>query len=172
MINNLSIIIPIFKEKRNIELLTNDIHKKLKKVKFEIIFVDDNSKDGSYQILKKLKKNNKAKFIKRKAKKKDLTQSCFQGIRKSKNKLINDPNPIPKSMDIKIFVVYDINNFFQPLQKVPYRNLLCLHRNPGRPNQPEHLPIWFQVVFRHQATLLPRHKLGRKLCIPISCILP
>ena len=123
MINNLSIIIPIFKEKRNIELLTNDIHKKLKKVKFEIIFVDDNSKDGSYQILKKLKKNNKAKFIIRKAKKKDLTQSCFDGIKKSKyeNILIMDgdlqhnPKYIYKMLKIlftkKMDIVVGARNF-------------------------------------------------------------
>ena len=84
----ISIIIPIYKEEKNIFKLTNKIRKSLKSVKYEIIFVDDNSKDGTKKILKKLKKKYKYfGFIIRK-KKKDLTQSCFDGIEKSKYNLV------------------------------------------------------------------------------------
>jgi len=84
----ISIIIPIYKEEKNIFKLTNKIRKSLKSVKYEIIFVDDNSKDGTKKILKKLKKEYKYfDFIIRK-KKKDLTQSCFDGIEKSKYNLV------------------------------------------------------------------------------------
>ena len=77
----LSIVIPIYKEKKNIELLTKDIFQKLKKVKFELIFVDDNSKDGSYQILKKLNKNKLVKFLIRKEKKKTLRNLVFKELK-------------------------------------------------------------------------------------------
>ena len=84
----ISIIIPIYKEEKNIFELTNKIRQSLKSVKYEIIFVDDNSKDGTKKILKKLKKKYKYfGFIIRK-KKKDLTQSCFDGIEKSKYNLV------------------------------------------------------------------------------------
>ena len=84
----ISIIIPIYIEEKNIFKLTNKIRKSLKSVKYEIIFVDDNSKDGTKKILKKLKKEYKYfDFIIRK-KKKDLTQSCFDGIEKSKYNFI------------------------------------------------------------------------------------
>jgi len=56
MKNNLSIIIPILNEKNNILPLTIQIVKNLKKFKFEIIFVDDSSSDGSIKILIDLKK--------------------------------------------------------------------------------------------------------------------
>ena len=84
MKNNLSIIIPILNEKNNILPLTIQIIKNLKKFKFEIIFVDDSSSDGSIKILIDLKK--KFKFFKPilRKKKRDLSQSCFDGINKSK----------------------------------------------------------------------------------------
>ena len=89
---NLSIIIPVLNESSNIEKLTSNIIKNIKKLKFEIIFVDDNSKDDSHKILKKL--NKKYIFFKPifRKKKRDLTQSCFEGIKKSKfqNILIMD----------------------------------------------------------------------------------
>jgi dolichol-phosphate mannosyltransferase len=105
---NLSIIIPVLNESSNIQKLTYKIKKQLSSINFEIIFVDDNSLDKSKFILKKLKK--KFKFFKPifRFKKRDLTQSCFDGIRKSKyeNILImdgdlqHDPKYIPKMINI------------------------------------------------------------------------
>ena len=89
---SLSVIIPILNEDKNLEILHKKIVLNLKKIDFEIIFVDDNSDDNTKSILKKLSKNNKkTKFIIRK-KKRDLTQSCFLGIENAKfnNILIMD----------------------------------------------------------------------------------
>ena len=84
MKNKLSIIIPIFNEKNNILILTKKIIFNLKKIKYEIIYVDDNSLDHSKKVLSELKRRYKFfKPILRK-KKRDLTQSCFEGIEKAK----------------------------------------------------------------------------------------
>ena len=110
---NLSIIVPIYKEKNNIAKLTSKIRKSLNFKNNEIIIVDDNSNDGTKKILINLKKKFKNfKFIIRK-KKKDLTQSCFDGIEKSKYSKIlimdgdlqHNPKYIPKLMKI-----YDSKN--------------------------------------------------------------
>ena len=104
----ISIFIPIYKEKKNIIELTNRIRKNLKSKIYEIIFVDDNSNDGTKKILQELKKKYKNfNFIVRK-KKRDLTQSCFDGIEKSKYELIlimdgdlqHNPKYIPKLLNI------------------------------------------------------------------------
>ena len=81
---NLSIVIPVLNESNNIKFLTNKIIENLKDIKYEIIFVDDSSTDSSYKILKLLQK--KYHFFNPIFRKKDrdLTQSCFEGIRKSK----------------------------------------------------------------------------------------
>ena len=106
MNNKVSIIIPALNEEKNIQLLTKKIFKNLKKIKFEIIFVDDNSNDQSKLVLFKL--SNKYKVFNPiiRKKKRDLTQSCFDGIKKSKyqNILImdadlqHDPKYIPRML--------------------------------------------------------------------------
>ena len=84
MDHKISIVIPALNEEKNIKPLTLRIIKVLKKNKFEIIFVDDNSTDQSKKVLLALSK--KYKFFKPILRKKnrDLTQSCFDGIKKSK----------------------------------------------------------------------------------------
>jgi dolichol-phosphate mannosyltransferase len=80
----ISIIIPIYKEFNNIEILSLKIIKYLKNNIYEVIFVDDSSNDGSEKLLKKIKKKHKNfSYIIRK-KNRDLTQSCFDGIKKAK----------------------------------------------------------------------------------------
>tara|TARA_B100000242_G_C43046522_1_gene488532 strand:+ start:1817 stop:2509 length:693 start_codon:yes stop_codon:yes gene_type:complete len=78
-----SIIIPILNESESILKLTYLLKKNLKKVVYEIIFVDDNSSDNTLNILKSIKSKN-INFIIRK-KEKDLSKSCVEGIKKSKN---------------------------------------------------------------------------------------
>ena len=130
MSNQLSVIIPVLNEKNNILPLTKKIKKNLKRFKFEIIFVDDSSTDGSIKLLIKLKKKlNFFRPILRK-KKKDLSQSCFDGINKSKfeNILIMDgdlqhnPKYIKKMMKL-------INN--NPLDVVVGARKLSAGRNKG-----------------------------------------
>jgi|TARA_Y100000310_G_scaffold98473_1_gene96304 dolichol-phosphate mannosyltransferase len=81
---DLSIIIPIFEESKNVEKLVNEITNNLQIDNYEILFVDDNSNDGTEEILNRLSKNNnKIKCIIRKEKTKDLSKSCILGFEKS-----------------------------------------------------------------------------------------
>ena len=115
MKGKLSLVIPILNEEKNIIPLTKKIIQNLKRIKYEIIFVDDSSIDDSHIKLKSLKK--KYKFFKPllRNKKKDLTQSCFDGIRRSKfqNILImdgdlqHDPKYIKKMF--KIYKKYNLD---------------------------------------------------------------
>ena len=105
-----SIIIPIYKEFHNIEKLYLKIRKYLKGNIYEVIFVDDSSNDGTEELLKKIKKRYKNfNFIIRK-KNRDLSQSCFDGIKKAKYDYIqimdgdlqHNPRYIPKLIDTLI----------------------------------------------------------------------
>ena len=106
MSNELSIIVPALNEEKNIEPLTLKIIEHIKKTKFEIIFVDDNSTDQSKKILLNLAKKYKFFNPILRKKKRDLTQSCFDGINKSKYKNIlildadmqHDPKYIPQML--------------------------------------------------------------------------
>ena len=85
----ISVVIPTLNEAKNIPTIIDE-SKKLKYT-YELIFVDDNSQDGTATIVKKLK-TNKVKFIKRIKKKKDLSKSIMLGVNNSKynNVLVMD----------------------------------------------------------------------------------
>ena len=110
MNKEISIVIPVLNEEKNIKLLTNKIKKVLKNFKFQIIFVDDSSEDNSKKVLKKLSAQHK--FFKPilRNKIRDLTRSCFDGIDKSKYKNIlimdGDMQHDPKYIK-KMFEIYD-----------------------------------------------------------------
>lgn len=103
--NNLSIIVPILKESQNLENLVLKISQNIPFENYEIIFVDDNSKDGTEEIYFEMKKKIKQlNLIIRKEKPKDLTKSCILGFKHSKfenilvmdGDLQHDPSFIPK----------------------------------------------------------------------------
>lgn len=104
-LDELSIIIPIYKEEKNVKKLYIKIKENLNLKKFEIIYVDDNSKDNTKNILKKItKKDKRIRFFVRKDRVKDLSKSCILGFKKAKYKnflvmdgdLQHDPKYIPK----------------------------------------------------------------------------
>lgn len=55
----LSIIIPCYNEEKNVELLYNEIKKNFKNINYEMIFVNDGSKDNTLKNLKKICKETK-----------------------------------------------------------------------------------------------------------------
>lgn len=130
----LSIIIPILNEKHNIEKLIKLIFRSLKGLVYEIIFVDDNSLDGTFDLIKKIK-NKKISFYVRK-KKPNLTQACLLGISKAKydyvvimdGDLQHHPKYILKFIDAikkkKIDIIVGIRDFSK-------RNHLSLIRYLG-----------------------------------------
>lgn len=109
MKSKISIVIPALNEEKNIKPLTKQIIKYLKNIKFEIIFVDDNSVDKSKSVLLTLSKKYKFFNPLLRKKNRDLTQSCFDGIEKSKysNILIMDAdlqhNPKYIPIMLKVF---------------------------------------------------------------------
>ena len=83
--SGLSIIIPVYQESKNLNKLIHLINKSLIIKKFEIIIIDDDSSDGSHEILKKLiKKFKNLKFFIKKNKPRDLSRSCVMGFNKAK----------------------------------------------------------------------------------------
>ena len=88
-INQLSIIIPIYNEGNNIIILSKKIQKNINIKKYEIIFVDDDSEDNTFENFLYLKKKNKnIRLILRRKNIKDLSQSCILGFKKAKYNFI------------------------------------------------------------------------------------
>ena len=106
-----SIVIPVYNEGRNLRILVPRIYKELKKLKFELIIVDDNSNDNTAKILKKFKKKNFRHIIRREER--DLSKSCVLGFKKTryKNIIVMDGDLQHKPSDIKKFLnIFNRNN--------------------------------------------------------------
>ena len=73
-----TIVIPVYNEAKNLGILIPKIYRELKNIKFELIIVDDDSNDGTSEVLKKFKMKN-FKYIIRK-KERDLSKSCIVGF--------------------------------------------------------------------------------------------
>ena len=87
MPGKLSIILPTLNEGENLKVLIPRIHKIIKKG-YEIIIVDDDSKDNTEKIIKNLKRKKfPIKFIQRK-REKGLSSAVIRGIKESKGKVI------------------------------------------------------------------------------------
>lgn len=82
----ISVVIPTYNEKKNISKLLDSLLKQ--KFISEIIFVDDNSTDGTILELKKLKKIKNVKVFFRNLDQRDLSKSVLKGVKISKNKII------------------------------------------------------------------------------------
>jgi len=114
---NLSIIIPIYKESRNIKKLAKDITNYIDIKNYEILFIDDNSNDGTEEILKNLCEDNRnIKYIIRKKRKIDLSKSCILGFENSlfdnilvmDGDLQHDPSNINKLIGVHVAENADI----------------------------------------------------------------
>ena len=74
----LSLIIPTFNEKENVELLIPQLVELLQDTSFEIIVVDDNSPDGTAKCVRKLaKKDMRIRVVERRGRK-GLASACIK----------------------------------------------------------------------------------------------
>ena len=113
----LTILVPVFEEKNNITKFINKILETLINIDFEILFVDDNSKDGSLEELDQIcSKYPFINYIIRKSKERDLTESVKLGILNITNNFIcvtdcdlqHDVKKIPIMYDIIIKKEFDL----------------------------------------------------------------
>ena len=96
-----SIVIPTYNEAKNLKILIPKVFKQLRKKKFELIIVDDNSNDETSKILEKYNKKKNFHHIIRKSKR-DLSKSCILGFAKAKfeNIIVMDGDLQHKPSDI------------------------------------------------------------------------
>jgi len=122
----ISIVIPILNENKNIKKLVLQIKKSIKTLIYEVIFVDDNSTDGSVATLKKVKQLNKEVHFIVNNGPRDLTQSCFKGISKSKNDVIiimdGDLQHDPKYIE-ELYYKFNNNNYDIVIASRNFRNI-------------------------------------------------
>ena len=106
---DVSLVIPVFNEEKNVIPLYHLIKENLKKLKlnYEIIFIDDGSKDKTFQELLEVKKNNKDLILIRLRKHFGKSAALDAGLKQSKGNIIitmdgdlqDDPSDIPRFLE-------------------------------------------------------------------------
>jgi dolichol-phosphate mannosyltransferase len=85
---DVSIIIPTLNEKENINELVKRINESLNNIKYEIIFVDDGSKDGTIEEIEKVIKEYKNIKLIERGYKKGLSSAFLDGLKYSNGKYV------------------------------------------------------------------------------------
>jgi dolichol-phosphate mannosyltransferase len=108
MKNNLSIIIPTLNERGNIETLVAAFEKTLGTIDWQVIFVDDNSSDGTAELVDAIGQNNpRVRCIKR-ATLRGLSSACIDGAIASEGRYVaimdadlqHDPQSLNEMLNI------------------------------------------------------------------------
>lgn len=103
----LSLVIPTYNEKENIESLIEKIIETLKRENFEIIIVDGNSHDGTIEIVEKLQKKYKFLKLVKEKKRAGIGSAYKKGFRIARGDIIatmdadfsHDPADIPRLIE-------------------------------------------------------------------------
>jgi len=105
----LSVVIPVYNEEENVGPINAELMEVLQGLSktFEVIYIDDGSKDKSYALLKELQKNNPSIRIIKFRKNSGQTAAFDAGIRAALGEVIvtmdadlqNDPHDIPKLLE-------------------------------------------------------------------------
>jgi len=100
-----SLIIPVYNEEENLDLLQAEIEKALEqKLSYEIVYVDDGSKDASYSILERIAQNRDNVKVIKLRRNYGQTAAMQAGIENSSGEILipldsdlqNDPSDIPE----------------------------------------------------------------------------
>ncbi len=77
---HVSVVVPTFNESRNVAELTRRLGEALLGFEWEVIFVDDNSPDGTYDVVKALAVENPRVRCIRRVNRRGLSGACIEGI--------------------------------------------------------------------------------------------
>jgi len=76
----LSVVVPTFNERDNVTTLFRRLEKTLAGIPFEAVFVDDNSPDGTWEILRTLSREDGRVRCIRRIGRRGLSGACIEGI--------------------------------------------------------------------------------------------
>jgi len=76
----LSVVVPTFNERDNVEVLFRKLETALAGVAWEVIYVDDNSPDGTWQVVRELARRDPRVRCIRRIGRRGLSGACIEGI--------------------------------------------------------------------------------------------
>src|SRR3989344_5122155 len=139
MTRELSIVLPAYKEAKNLAILIPEIEKAFNGCSFEIIVVDDNSQDGTKELLDSLnKKFGNIKLILRPGLM-GIGSALRDGYNRSQGEFI-----LSSDADLS-FVVEDMARLFETI-KEGY-DIVLGYKIEYKPLKQEYKPSWVRVSY-------------------------
>lgn len=134
---DLSVVVPVFNEVENVAILLREITTALsgRALAYEVIFVDDGSRDGSFEALRALAEHDPRVVVIRFRRNFGQTAAFAAGFRHARGDVVvtmdadrqNDPADIPAMLD-KLDDGYDVVNGWRVNRKDPF----LLRKLPSR----------------------------------------
>ena len=108
MTAELTLVVPTYNERENIQLFLNAVSQVLQNRSWELIFVDDDSPDGTYEIVRNIARSDSRIRCIRRVGRKGLSSACIEGILASSSPYIcimdadmqHDESLLPKMLEI------------------------------------------------------------------------
>ena len=128
----LSIVIPLYNEKDSLKLLYEKILEQVKNRQHEIIFIDDGSTDGSFEVLTDLQKQNPSVRVYRLRRNQGKSLALNIGFQKAKGDIIitmdadlqDDPREIPRFIE-KIEEGFDLVSGWKHVRRDPMEKVVA-----------------------------------------------
>ncbi|MGC8852016.1 MAG: glycosyltransferase family 2 protein [Hydrogenobacter sp.] len=123
----ISVVIPAYNEEQNIPILYQKLTQVLEGKDYEIIFVDDGSEDGTFNVLEEIANKDKRVKVIRFKRNYGQTSAMYAGFQHAKGDVIitmdadlqNDPEDIPALLE-KLEEGYDIVSGWRKDRKDPF----------------------------------------------------
>src|SRR6185295_16214933 len=84
----LSVVVPTFKERANIPLLVEKLARTLEGVDWEVVFVDDNSPDGTAAVAREIGESDSRVRCIRRIGRRGLAGACIEGMLASQARFV------------------------------------------------------------------------------------
>src|SRR5215470_10357999 len=76
----LSVVVPSFNERDNVTVLYRRLETTLAGIPWEVVFVDDNSPDGTWEVVRGLARSDRRVSCIRRIGRRGLSGACIEGI--------------------------------------------------------------------------------------------
>lgn len=76
----LSVIVPTFNERDNVPTLVQHLHEAMRGVRWEVIFVDDDSPDGTADVIRQIAQNDPHVRVIQRIGRRGLSSACVEGM--------------------------------------------------------------------------------------------
>ena len=112
----LSVIVPSFNERENATEVVKRLHKVLEYISWEVIFVDDDSPDGTSELIRRLARSDPRVRCIQRLGRRGLSSACVEGMLASSAPFLavmdadlqHDEDPLPKMLELLITEPVDL----------------------------------------------------------------